>query len=122
MNTNKTDTYRYISGFGSYISSEALEGALPDAQNSPQVCPYGLYAEQLSGTAFTAPRGKNEKAWLYRLRPSACTSGPFQRTDIDFSLDKMVIDPNPMRWNPPSMPDSGLNFLRVCTYQNISYR
>ena len=46
----------YITGFGSYMSSEALPGALPQGQNSPKLCPYGLYAEQLSGSAFTAPR------------------------------------------------------------------
>jgi len=54
--------------FGSYISTEALPGALPEGQNSPQVCPYGLYAEQLSGSAFTAqPRARNLRSWLYRL-------------------------------------------------------
>ena len=53
------EKYEYIPGFGSSVSTEAKEGALPIGQNSPQVCPYGLYAEQLSGSAFTAPRAKN---------------------------------------------------------------
>jgi homogentisate 1,2-dioxygenase len=58
----------YQSGFGNHFSTEALAGALPD-QNSPQRCPYGLYAEQISGTAFTAPRATNRRSWLYRIRP-----------------------------------------------------
>jgi homogentisate 1,2-dioxygenase len=61
---------QYISGFGNTISSEALKGALPLGQNNPQRCPYGLYAEQLSGTAFTVPRDHNKRSWLYRIRPS----------------------------------------------------
>ena len=64
------DNLNYISGFGNTISSEALKGALPLGQNNPQRCPYGLYAEQLSGTAFTAPRDHNKRSWLYRIRPS----------------------------------------------------
>ena len=65
-----SNTLNYISGFGNTISSEALKGALPLGQNNPQRCPYGLYAEQLSGTAFTAPRDHNKRSWLYRIRPS----------------------------------------------------
>src|SRR5690606_3567723 len=60
----------YLSGFGNEFASEALPGALPVGQNSPQRCPYGLYAEQLSGTPFTAPRAQNRRSWLYRIRPS----------------------------------------------------
>ena len=60
----------YQRGFGNHFSTEALAGALP-AQNSPQRCPYGLYAEQLSGTAFTAPRSSNRRSWLFRIRPAA---------------------------------------------------
>src|SRR3981081_3737096 len=59
------------SGFGNEFATEALTGALPVGQNSPQRAPYGLYAEQLSGTAFTAPRGVNRRSWLYRIRPAA---------------------------------------------------
>ena len=61
----------YLSGFGSHFSTEAVPGALPRGQNSPQNVPFGLYAEQLSGTAFTAPRADNRRSWLYRLRPTA---------------------------------------------------
>ena len=62
---------RHLSGFGNEHASEALKGALPIGQNSPQKVPYGLYAEQLSGTAFTAPRHANRRSWLYRIRPAA---------------------------------------------------
>jgi homogentisate 1,2-dioxygenase len=64
-----TPPLAYLSGFNNHFSTEALPGALPAAQNSPQRCPYGLYAEQISGTAFTAPRGANRRAWCYRIRP-----------------------------------------------------
>lgn len=58
-------------GFGNVHTSEALPGALPPAQNTPRHAPYGLHAELVSGTAFTAPRAENSRVWLYRLRPSA---------------------------------------------------
>ena len=61
----------YMTGFGNHFATEAAPGALPQGQNSPQKTPMGLYAEQLSGTAFTAPRAENRRSWLYRLRPSA---------------------------------------------------
>ena len=62
---------QYQSGFGNEFATEALPGALPVGRNSPQRAPYGLYAEQLSGTAFTAPRADNRRSWLYRIRPAA---------------------------------------------------
>src|SRR5438045_2581133 len=71
---------RYQTGFGNEFSSEAVEGALPQGQNSPQRVGLGLYAEQLSGTAFTAPRAQNRRVWLYRIRPSA-GHPPFRRMD-----------------------------------------
>src|SRR5260370_22630494 len=69
--------FEYQSGFGNEFATEALPGALPEGQNSPQKPPYGLYAEQLSGTAFTAPRHANRRSWLYRMRP-ASSHGAFQ--------------------------------------------
>src|SRR5687768_8039620 len=62
---------RYMSGFGNHFATEAVPGALPEGRNSPQNPPLGLYAEQLSGTAFTAPRSENRRSWLYRMRPTA---------------------------------------------------
>ena len=72
----------YMSGFGNSFETEALPGALPIGRNSPQRCAYGLYAEQLSGSPFTAPRGTNERSWLYRIRPSVKHSGRFTRADM----------------------------------------
>ena len=70
--TSHTDASRhYQSGFAADFATEALPGALPLGRNSPQRVNYGLYAEQLSGTAFTAPRGHNRRSWLYRIRPAA---------------------------------------------------
>ena len=66
-----TEPRRYLSGFANEFATEALPGALPEGRNSPQRAPYGLYAEQLSGTAFTAPRHANRRSWLYRIRPAA---------------------------------------------------
>ena len=77
-------THGYMSGFGNDFESEALPGVLPQGQNSPQRCPYGLYAEQLSGTPFTAPRGANARSWLYRMRPSVNHVGRFTRIDVPF--------------------------------------
>ena len=99
------DELQYIPGFGSHISTEALPGALPVGQNSPQVCPYGLYAEQLSGTAFTAARHKNLRSWLYRIRPSVIHGefeGPMEHPGglpSDINAD-FVITPNQLRWSP----------------------
>ena len=64
------DDLEYGKGFGNHVSSEAIKGALPVRGNNPKKCPLGLYAEQISGTAFTAPRKSNQRSWLYRMRPS----------------------------------------------------
>src|ERR1700722_17966445 len=76
--------YNYMPGFGNDFETEALPGALPQGQNSPQRCAYGLYAEQLSGSPFTAPRGANERSWLYRMRPSVSHIRRFKRTKLPF--------------------------------------
>ena len=76
----KTKPLEYMSGFGNEFATEALKGALPDLGNSPQMAPYGLYVEQLSGTAFTAPRHANRRTWLYRIRPGA-VHGAFEPCD-----------------------------------------
>ena len=68
----------YLTGFGGHFETEAVPGALPKGRNSPQRPAFGLYTEQLSGTAFTAPRHENRRSWLYRLRPTA-DHRPFQR-------------------------------------------
>lgn len=58
-----SSNYEYMSGFGNHFSTEAREGALPVGQNNPQKCAHGLYAEQLSGTAFTVPRLHNQRRY-----------------------------------------------------------
>src|SRR5271167_887327 len=95
----------YQSGFGNEFSTEALPGALPVGRNSPQRAPYGLYAEQLSGTAFTAPRADNRRSWLYRIRPAA-THRPFEpleRASIVSDFGGLPPTPNQLRWNPLPM-------------------
>ena len=96
-------TSDYMTGFGNHFASEAVAGALPVGRNSPQKPPYGLYAEQLSGAAFTAPRHDNRRSWLYRLRPSA-SHPPFVRYDGAPRFAPATADaplaPNRLRWGP----------------------
>jgi homogentisate 1,2-dioxygenase len=102
----------YLSGFGNEFATEALPGALPVGQNSPQRVPYGLYAEQISGTAFTAPRGFNRRSWLYRIRPAAMHE-PFVRHDngrLTSRFDEPA-SPNQMRWDPLPMPVEPTDFI-----------
>jgi homogentisate 1,2-dioxygenase len=103
----------YMSGFGNEFATEALPGALPAGQNSPQRCPYGLYAEQLSGTAFTAPRGANRRSWLYRIRPSA-VHRPFKRIDDGWLTNDFAAadtPPNQLRWDPLPFPRTATDFV-----------
>ena len=75
--------------------------------------PYGLYAEQLSGTAFTAPRAENRRSWLYRIRPAAM-HGPFARLDdgrIGSAFDDVADSPNQLRWSPLPMPAAPTDFV-----------
>ena len=107
-------TLRYQSGFGSELATEALPGALPQGQNSPQRPPYGLYAEQLSGTAFTSPRHANRRSWLYRLRP-AVAHGAFQPCDARLlksaPFDDVAPPPTQMRWDPLPPPSAPTDFV-----------
>ncbi|HKP66483.1 MAG TPA: homogentisate 1,2-dioxygenase [Casimicrobiaceae bacterium] len=110
----RDDTLQYLSGFGSEHASEALEGALPVGQNSPQRAPYGLYAEQLSGTAFTAPRHANRRSWLYRIRP-AVLHGAFVEyphpTLASAPFDGAATSPNQLRWDPFPIPQAPADFI-----------
>jgi len=106
----------YMPGFGNDFETEALAEALPRGQNSPQKCNYGLYAEQLSGTAFTAPRGQNERSWCYRIRPSVKHTGRFQKIDMPFwrsapDIDPDVISLGQYRWDPVPHTDKPLTFV-----------
>ena len=103
----------YQSGFGNELATEALEGALPVGRNSPQRAPYGLYADQLSGTAFTAPRAENRRSWLYRIRPAAMHE-PFTRLDdrrIVSEFESVETPPNQLRWNPLPLPEMPTDFV-----------
>jgi homogentisate 1,2-dioxygenase len=103
----------YQSGFGNEFATEALPGALPIGQNSPQKTPYGLYVEQFSGTAFTAPRHANRRSWLYRIRPAAMHT-PFQLLpDSGFHnrFDEVTATPNQLRWDPFPMPQKTTDFI-----------
>ncbi|WP_406509298.1 homogentisate 1,2-dioxygenase [Streptomyces sp. NBC_00212] len=101
-------------GFGNEHSSEAVPGALPHGRNAPQRAPLGLYAEQLSGSAFTEPRADNRRSWLYRIRPSAAHP-PFTRADNGHlrsaPFTETVPDPNRLRWNPLPEPPAGTDWL-----------
>ena len=114
MNDHTTTTLKYLSGFGSYHETEALEGALPVGQNSPQKVPFGLYAEQLSGSSFTAPRAYNLRSWLYRLRPSAMHK-PFRRVGEGqirtAPCHEAECSPNRLRWGPFEIPDQPTDFI-----------
>ncbi len=105
------DSSSYQSGFGNEFAAEALPGALPAGRNSPQRCPYGLYAEQLTGTAFTAPRHRNRRSWLYRIRP-AVVHGPFRLLDRDdFKPDEAPLAPTQLRWDPLAPPTVSTDFV-----------
>jgi homogentisate 1,2-dioxygenase len=103
----------YQTGFNNEFATEALPGALPVGRNSPQKCPYGLYAEQLSGTAFTALRGANRRTWFYRIRPGAVHE-PFRRIENgrmtnDFAA--ALATPNQLRWSPLPVPQAPTDFV-----------
>ena len=105
----------YQSGFGNTFSTEAVKGALPIGRNSPQRAPLGLYAEVLSGTAFTAPRAENQSTWLYKLRPSAM-HGPYRRLKDALlrsgPFDEVETPPNRLRWDPFPLPSRPTDFLQ----------
>jgi homogentisate 1,2-dioxygenase len=113
MNETGAIQLQYQSGFGNHFATEARSGALPQGRNSPQHCAYGLYAEQFSGTAFTAPRHANRRSWLYRIRPAA-VHGEFQRIDagsLTSRFDEVEPSPNQLRWSPLPIPSKPTDFV-----------
>ncbi|HYJ81475.1 MAG TPA: homogentisate 1,2-dioxygenase [Allosphingosinicella sp.] len=104
----------YMSGFGNHFATEAVPGALPEGRNSPQKPAFGLYAEQLSGTAFTAPRAENRRSWLYRLRPSAehPPYRPYEGAPL-FTADLLhdPLPPNRLRWDPLPLDGEGADLI-----------
>src|SRR5687768_11331390 len=110
-------TANYMSGFASHFATEAVAGALPKGRNSPQRPAFGLYAEQLSGTAFTAPRSENRRSWLYRMRPSA-EHPPYQRykgaaqfAPATSNESVTPLPPNRLRWDPLPIPETPADFV-----------
>ncbi len=106
----------YMPGFGNDFETEALPDALPQGQNSPQKCAYGLYAEQLSGTPFTAPRGKNERTWCYRIRPSVKHSTRYRQIDLPRwktapNIHDDIISLGQYRWDPLALDGDSTTFL-----------
>ena len=104
----------YNSGFGNEFATEALPGALPVGQNSPQKTPYNLYVEQLNGSAFTAPRSLNKRSWLYRIRPSVVHK-PFEMLKSTLfkstPFDNIPTTPNQLRWSPHPIPSEQTDFI-----------
>jgi homogentisate 1,2-dioxygenase len=109
-----TDALQYMTGFGSHFETEAVEGALPKGRNSPQRPAFGLYTEQLSGTAFTTPRHENRRSWLYRLRPAA-DHRPFVAYEgaplFAPGTVKEPLAPNRLRWDPPADLPADADFV-----------
>ncbi|MEO9189740.1 MAG: homogentisate 1,2-dioxygenase [Acetobacteraceae bacterium] len=106
-----TERLEYQSGFGNEFATEAMEGAVPVGQNSPQRHELGLYAEQITATPFTMPRREVRRTWLYRIRPSA-EHPPYRRID-NGGLCGALAEPTPnrLRWDPKPMPDVPTDFV-----------
>jgi homogentisate 1,2-dioxygenase len=103
----------YQSGFGNEFATEAVAGTLPQGRNSPQRVAHGLYAEQLSGTAFTAPRQANRRSWLYRIRPAA-VHGMFEPLAVAAfhnRFEEVPASPNQLRWDPHPLPQTPTDFV-----------
>ena len=106
----------YMPGFGNDFETEALPDALPQGMNSPQKCNYGLYGEQLSGTAFTAPQHQNERTWCYRIRPSVKHSHRYEKIEVPHWKSAPHVDPDVIslgqyRWDPPEMTGESLTWV-----------
>ena len=104
----------YQTGFGNHFATEAKAGALPVGRNSPQKPPFGLYAEQISGTAFTAPRAENRRSWTYRTRPSV-VHRPYARIDNgrlhSAPFNEVEATPSQLRWSPFPIPERPTDFV-----------
>jgi homogentisate 1,2-dioxygenase len=108
-------THQLDTNAGNEFESEALPGALPKGKNNPKRCPFGLYAEQISGTAFTVPRRVNQRSWLYRIKPSV-VHDPFTLVNINKNLLASAagcsLTPNQLRWKPLPIPHGPLDFVQ----------
>jgi homogentisate 1,2-dioxygenase len=113
--TNASAGPGYMSGFGNTFETEALPGALPIGRNSPQKVNYGLYAEQLSGSPFTAPQSTNERSWLYRIPPGVHHTSRFERIDAGLIRTAPQRESDApigqLRWGPTPIPADKLTFI-----------
>lgn len=112
----RSGALRYQRGLGNFFETEAEPGALPREQNSPRRAPLGLYAEQLNGTSFTVPRGKNQRAWLYRILPS-CVETPYEHVAHEgigaSDGARAALDPNLIGFRPTPLAVEG---ERACDF------
>ena len=110
---NALNSDGYMSGFGNEFATEAVPGTLPVGRNSPQRVAHGLYAEQLNGTAFTAPRALNRRSWLYRIRPAVMHGEftPFAQPRLHGDFSHGAVSPNQLRWSPLPFPETPTDFV-----------
>ncbi|KAF2104043.1 homogentisate 1,2-dioxygenase [Rhizodiscina lignyota] len=112
--TRRNDPYEYMAGLGNHFESEAIPGTIPRGQNNPRKARFGLYTEQMTASAFVAPRNANKNAWLYRARPAVAHQG---FTDLPDNQDmesnflplnpKVHISPTQLAWTPFDTPAEG---------------
>jgi homogentisate 1,2-dioxygenase len=126
--TSNESSFKYMVGFNNTFESESVEGTLIKGRNNPQKCPYGLYAEQLSGTSFTQPRNKNLRSWLYRIKPTVGHSNhkevdpeeyKYWISDFESGSDNLTLTPEQLRWKALPFPkkESKVDFLHgMITY------
>ncbi len=111
---NTAPPRQYLAGFGNQFVSEAVPGTLPQGRNSPQKAPGGLYAELISGSAFTAPRAENRRTWVYRRQPSVVTGtyAPYSQPHWKSgAAEGEHAPPDPLRWNPVPVPPEPMDFV-----------
>src|SRR5260370_18368754 len=107
----------YMSGLGNSFETEALAGALPIGRNSPQRVKYGLYAEQLSGSPFTAPHETNERSWLSRIGRTVKHSARYQKIEKGLmrtaraAREESDLPIGQLRWGPIPIPEAKLTFV-----------
>jgi len=113
QNLKAFEDLKYLKGFGNEFQSEALPDALPKMGNTPQNVPYGLYAEQLSGTAFTCPRATNKRTWMYRIQPSVKHQPfkTFEHPSTNEDWNERKTNPNQLKWDPFEIPEEATDFV-----------
>ncbi len=105
----------YQTGFGNHFETESEKGTLPLGQSMPQKTARGLFAEQLSGSAFTASRAENQRVWFYRLKPSVALHNDFeiykQSLFKSAPFDVVPTPPTQLRWKALPVPSKSIDFI-----------